>query len=137
MLKHVPESKMGKANSLSRRPDWEVGVERDNENEVLVKLEWLKVRRAEMVEVIIEGVDLLEKVRESKVRDDEVIKAMEEMKQAGVKVLRDEKWREMDRIMYKEEKIYIPKDEKLRAEIVRLHHDMPIGEHGGSGRQWN
>jgi len=137
MLKHVPESKMGKANSLSRRPDWEVGVERDNENEVLVKLEWLKVRRAEMVEVIIEGVDLLEKVRESKVRDDEVIKAMEEMKQAGVKVLRDEKWREMDRIMYKEEKIYIPKDEKLRAEIVRLHHDIPIGGHGGSGRQWN
>jgi len=137
MLKHVPESKMGKADSLSRRPDWEVGVERDNENEVLVKLEWLKVRRAEMVEVIIEGVDLLEKVRESKVRDDEVIKAMEEMKQAGVKVLRDEKWREIDRIMYKEEKIYIPKDEKLRAEIVRLHHDIPIGGHGGSGRQWN
>ena len=137
MLKHVPESKMGKADSLSRRPDWEVGVERDNENEVLVKLEWLKVRRAEMVEVKIEGVDLLEKVRESKVRDDEVIKAMEEMKQAGVKVLRDEKWREIDRIMYKEEKIYIPKDEKLRAEIVRLHHDIPIGGHGGSGRQWN
>jgi len=137
MLKHVPESKMGKADSLSRRPDWKVGVERDNENEVLVKLEWLKVRRAEMVEVIIEGVDLLEKVRESKVRDDEVIKAMEEMKQAGVKVLRDEKWREIDRIMYKEEKIYIPKDEKLRAEIVRLHHDIPIGGHGGSGRQWN
>ena len=49
---------MGKADSLSRRPDWEVGVERDNKNEVLVKLEWLKVRRAEMVEVIIEEVDI-------------------------------------------------------------------------------
>jgi len=30
---------MGKADSLSRRPDWEVGVERDNEDEILVKLE--------------------------------------------------------------------------------------------------
>jgi len=30
---------MGKANSLSRRPDWEVGVEKDNENEMLVKPE--------------------------------------------------------------------------------------------------
>jgi len=29
---------MGKADSLSRRPDWEVGVEKDNENEMLV---WL------------------------------------------------------------------------------------------------
>jgi len=23
--------------------------------------------------------------------------------------------------MYKEEKVYVPKDEKLRAEIIRLH----------------
>jgi len=30
---------MEKINSLSRRPDWEVGVERDNENKMLVKLE--------------------------------------------------------------------------------------------------
>jgi len=80
---------MGKADSLSRRPDWEVGVEKDNENKVLVKPEWLKVRRTETVKVIIEGVDLLEEVRTSKVRDDKVIKAIEEMKQAGVKVLRD------------------------------------------------
>ena len=25
----------------------------------------------------------------------------------------------------------MPKDEKLRAEIIRLHHNMPIGGHGG------
>ena len=33
--------------------------------------------------------------------------------------------------MYKEKKIYIYKDDKLRAEIIRLHHDMPVGGHGG------
>jgi len=49
MLKHVPESKIGKADSLSRRPDWKVGVEKDNENETLVKPEWLKVRKTETV----------------------------------------------------------------------------------------
>jgi len=38
-LKHVLGSKMRKADSLSRRPDWEVGVERDNEDETLVKPE--------------------------------------------------------------------------------------------------
>ena len=27
----------------------------------------------------------------------------------------------------------VPKDEKLRAEIIRLHYDTPIGGHGG---QW-
>jgi len=33
--------------------------------------------------------------------------------------------------MYKERKVYIPKDEKLRAEIIRLCHDTPIGGHEG------
>jgi len=83
------------------------------------------------VEVIIEGIDLLEEVRKSEVKDDEVIKVAEEIKRVGVKMLRDEEWKEIDRIIYKEGKVYIPKDEKLRAEIVRLHHDMPIGGHRG------
>jgi len=132
-LKHVPGSKMGKADSLSRRPDWEVGAEKDNENETLVKPEWLEARKTEVVEIIVDRVDLLEKVRKSKVKDDEVVKAVEEMKRAGVKMLRDEEWREVDSIMYKEGKVYVPKDEKLRAEIIRLHHDMSIGGHRG---QW-
>jgi len=38
-LKHVLRSKIGKADSLSRRQDWEVGVEKDNEDEILVKPE--------------------------------------------------------------------------------------------------
>jgi len=122
---------MGKADSLSRRSDWEVRVDKDNKDETLVKLEWLKVRKTEVVEIIVDGVDLLEEVEKSKVKDDEVVKTVEEMKQAGVKMLRDEEWREVDSIMYKEGKVYMPKDEKLRAEIIRLHHDMPIGEHGG------
>jgi len=90
MLKHVPGSKMGKVDSLSRRPDWEVGAEKDNEDETLVKPEWLEVRKTEVVEIIVDGVDLLEEVRKSKVKDDEVVKAVEEMKRAGVKMLRDE-----------------------------------------------
>jgi len=53
---------MEKVDSLSRRPDWEVGVEKDNEDEMLVKKEWLENRRTEKVEVIVEGVDLLEKI---------------------------------------------------------------------------
>jgi len=36
-LKHVPGSKIGKVDSLSKRPDWEVRVEKDNEDKTLVK----------------------------------------------------------------------------------------------------
>jgi len=41
---------------------------------------------------------MTEKVRKSKVKDDEVVKAVEEMKRTGVKMLRDEEWREVDGI---------------------------------------
>jgi len=81
---------MGKADGLSRRPDWEVGVEKNNEEQTLVKKEWLKEKRVRVAEVIIEGVDLLDKVRKCETKDNEVVKAVEEMKQAGVKMLRDE-----------------------------------------------
>ena len=97
---------MEKADSLSRRPDWKVGVEKDNENETIVKPEWLEVRRTEAVEIIVDRVDLLEEVRKSKVKDNKVVKAVKEMKRAGVKMLRDEEWREVDGIMYKEEKCH-------------------------------
>ena len=43
-----------------------------------------------MAEVIVEGVDLLDKVRKCEARDNEVVKAVEEIKRAGVKMLRDE-----------------------------------------------
>jgi len=133
MLKHVPGSKIGKADSLSRRPDWKIELERDNKDKTLVKPEWLEMRRTEIVEIIIEGVGLLEKVRQSKVKDDEVVKAVEEIKWAGVKMLRDKEWKEVNGVMYKERKVYISKDNKLRAEIIRLHHDTPVGGYGG---QW-
>ena len=35
--------------------------------------------------------------------------------------------------MLKEEKVYMPKDKKLRAEVIRLHHNTPVRGHGG---QW-
>ena len=132
ILKHVPRSKMGKADGLSRS-DWKEEGKGDNEERVLVKPEWLEVKRIWVAEVIVEGVDILEKIKKSETKDNEVVKAVEEIKKAGVKMLRDEEWREEDGIMLKEGKVYVPKDEALRVEIIRLHHDIPMGGHGG---QW-
>ena len=67
-----------------------MGIERDNEEQTLIKREWLEARAAEVLEVVIDGVDILDRIRKSKARDNEVVKAVEEMKRAGVKVLRDE-----------------------------------------------
>ena len=39
------------------------GRSRDNKNETLIKPGWPEVRRTEIIEIVVEGVDLLEKVR--------------------------------------------------------------------------
>jgi len=40
----------------------------------------LEVRVTQIAEVIIDGIDLLEKIRGSEAKDDKVVKAVEEMK---------------------------------------------------------
>ena len=84
-----------------------------------------------MSEVIIKEIDILDRIKKSEVKDDEVVKAVKEMKQAGVKVLRDKEWQEHKGLMLKEGKVYVPKDEKLRVEIIRLYHNTPVRGHGG------
>ena len=42
---------MGKADRLSRRVDWKVGTDKDNENQVLIKDNWIR----NMYEVVVEG----------------------------------------------------------------------------------
>jgi len=49
------------------------------------------VKKTGGIEVIIERVDLLEKVKHSRVKDNKMIKAMEEIKQTRVKMLRNGK----------------------------------------------
>jgi len=33
-------------------------------------------------------------------------------------------------LVLKEGKVYVPRDEELRAEIIQLYHNMPAAEHG-------
>ena len=83
------------------------------------------------MKVVIEGteVDILEKIKIARSKDKEVVRVVEEMKKVGVKVLRKE-WQIEEDLVLKEVKIYIPKDEALRVEIIQLHHDVPVVEHG-------
>jgi len=124
-LKHVLGKSMGKADGLSRRPDWQEGVERDNEDWILIRPEWVRG-----VETVIGEGDLRERIKKTQEGDEKVVKAVEELKRAGVKTLRDEEWEIENGIVLKKGKIYVP-EEELRGEIIRLHYDTPVGGHGG------
>jgi len=103
---------MGKADGLSRRPDWQEGVERDNEDQMLIKPEW--VRTAKM---LVEEGDLRERIKKTQEGDERVVKAVEDLKKAGVKTLRDEEWEIEDGVVLKEERIYVPEGE-LWGEVI-------------------
>ena len=124
-LKHVAGKSMGRADSLSRRVDWAEGVEKDNENQVMLKEEWLEIRTMEQLVEEPEK-EIVKRIKEVRDKDEEVIKAVEEMKKAGVKTLRNEEWQIEEGLMLKEGRVYVLKDEKLRVEIIWLHHDTPV-----------
>ena len=71
-----------------------------------------------------------EKIKMAQKRDERVVKAVEELKKAGVKTLRNEEWEIEDGVVLKERRIYVPEGE-LRGEIIWLHHDTPVGGHRG------
>jgi len=124
---------MGRADSLNRRADCVEGIERDNENQIMLKKEWLEIRVMEKGQLLIEGAEekIIKKIKKSEAKNNEVIKAVEEIKKAGVKVLRNKEWQIEDDLVLKEEKVYIPRDDKLRLEIIWLHHNTLIAGHGG------
>ena len=121
---------IGRADSLSRRVDWAKGVERDNENQVMLKEEWLEVK---VMEQLVEEPEeeIVKRIKEARDKDEEVIKVVEEMKKAGVKTLRDEKWQIEKGLVLKEGRVYVPKDKKLRVEIIQLHYNTLIVGHRG------
>ena len=101
----------------------------------MLKREWLEIRAMDRKQQLIEEVeeDIIKKIKKSEARDNEVIKAVKEMKKARVKVLRNEEWQIEGDLVLKQEKVYILRDEKLRLEIIWLCYNILITEHGG---QW-
>ena len=62
-MKHVLGTKIEKADELSRRLDWKVGIKKNNKNQILIKKQWVY----SLVEVVIEEpeVEIVEKIKKS------------------------------------------------------------------------
>ena len=47
-----------------------------------------------------------------------------------IKALREDEWELKKDLVLREGKVYIPKNNKLRLEVIWLHYDVPVVEHG-------
>ena len=72
ILKYVPGTKIGKTDGLSKRSDQKVEVEKDNDNQVLIRDQWIY----SLTEVVIEGpeVDIIEKIKIARSKNKEVVR---------------------------------------------------------------
>ena len=80
------------------------------------------------MEQLVEGLkkEVLKKIKEARNRDKKVIKVVEKMKKAEVKILKNDEWQIEKGLVLKKGKVYVLKDKKLRLEIIQLHHDTLI-----------
>jgi len=92
---------------------------------MLIKPEW--VRGAE---TIVEEGNLKKRIKKAQKGDEKVVKAVEELKKAGIKTLKDEEWEIKDGVVLKEGRIYMPEGE-LKGKVIRLYHNTPVGGHRG------
>ena len=83
VLKYIPGKSMRKADRLSRRPDWQKGVENNNEDRTLIKLEWIQKEVRQREEILIEEEGLKERIKKIQKKNKRVVKAVEELKDQG------------------------------------------------------
>jgi len=91
-------------------------MENNNENQKLIKEEWIRG----IMEVVVEELEkvIKEKRKRTKEKDKEVVKVAEKIKKVGVRNLREDEWEIEGDLVLKKGKVYIPKDKKLRIEIT-------------------
>jgi len=61
--------------------------------------------------VLVEKEDLKERIKRAQKGDKKVVKAVEELKKARIKTLKDKEWKIEEGIVMKEKRIYMPEEE--------------------------
>ena len=74
---------------------------------------------------------MVENIKKAREKDKEVVKVIEEIKKAKVKVLRGYEWEMEEELVLKEKEVYILKDEKLRLEVIQLHYNILVARYRG------
>jgi transposase InsO family protein len=132
-LQHLPGNKMILSDALSRRPDH--CPEEDKTKEEILLPDDLFLNLLD--------IDLRDRITENKEYDFDVTKAIELLQENGPTTIQNdlEDWRieEVDdkKTIFYKGKQYIPKDQELRREILKLFHNHETAGHPGELETYN
>jgi len=63
-------------------------------------------------------------------KNDKVVRVVEEMKKARVNILINDEWQIENKLVLKKEKVYVLRDKSLKLEIIWLYHNILIAGYG-------
>jgi hypothetical protein len=122
-LIHVPGMQMIQSDTISRI--YYQDQDRSEEEKRILLPDALFVRTIKP--------DLLTGIRDASAKDTIVQDALAALQSNGTAPMRSslQDWKTVDGIMTYQGRIYIPPDDDLRREVLRLHHDIPGASHSG------
>ena len=124
-LRHIPGKTNTKTDILSRKD--QVNTKEDNKDVQLLKEEmWSRRTTAEITMIgrktIVGECDILKEIWKNNTREKEVIQKLKKQDRLT--------WEE-DRVVYIEERIYVPNNKKIRKKILQENHDSVDVRHPG------
>ena len=134
-LKHKPGKTMLTADPLSRRPDHEEGVNFDNENQILLKPEFFAISAIKnSYDSPINDNNIVREFKEALIND-EVTKDYQSLLKSGSREFGKslKEWNFENGLLLYCGKVYITKtkDEELKCQVIKMHHDLPSAGHPG------
>ncbi len=123
---------------LSRREDHEEGVQDDNKDQILLKLEYFK-KGGERIAVGIEGeeTEWVEKVKKEQDADKNLNVIKEMLRKEGEKDITWAKWNVTEEgLLLNEGRIVVP-DTTIRQELVKKYHTSIVTGHLGKWKTYD
>jgi len=133
IMHHRPGKSMGKTDALSCRSNHGTGSE-DNDNMVLLTLNFFTARALEGLEAAGEEQGILKDIRkgiQNGEKEEPVAKAARELQGSSARSVKSAEWSLSDGLLYFQGKIYVPDTSDLRRRIVVLSHDSRLAGHSG------
>ena len=122
---------MRKTDALSCRSDHGTGLE-DNDNMVLLTLNFFAVRALEGLEAAGEEQGILKDIRKGTQdgeKEEPVARAARELQGSSARSVKSVEWSLTDGLLYFWGKIYVPDTSDLHHHIVVLSHDSRLAGH--------
>ena len=135
---HKPGS-FNKADALSRRPDHKEGILPVDQSRTLLDSKFFSVQAARPTPIEPHDSLIRQRIKNAQSYDNEVSQALETLLHNGPQSLTKglEDWNLEDGIILHRGHVYVPKDDNLRRDIVKLYHDHIATGHPGQWKTCN